>query len=258
MGEVGSAIRRRSGSLAALALAVASLAAVAAPGASPSRLVARQVELKLEGTHAAGAGYHEGTFTASAPLCPSGTWLGDSEEDGDGVREFTCADRSGTFTTDFVGDAEHETGATAPWAITGGTGKWVKLRGAGTATTDQSTGPGQPPIDFRSTWTGLVDFDAAGPSLRVTRATVVRAGRSWKVSVAFTSFDNVRANAVTFRVTATSGQFFAAVNGTVAAGKGRATFVVRRSEAADELQLGLHVFDPWENETAARKLLKLR
>ncbi len=255
MRQLGTAAGRRRGGVAVLAVALASVAVgVTVVQARPA---VQQVELKLVGQHAKDAGYHEGTFTATLPLCPSGTWLGDSEEDGDGIRDFTCDDKSGTFSTDFVGDSEHQTGGTGPWAITGGTGKWKKLRGAGTAVTDESTGPGPPPIEFKSTWTGVVDFDARGPSVKITKATAVKSGRNWKVTVAFTSVDNVRSNAVTFRVTATSGTFFAAVLGTIGGGKGGASFVFRRSEAGSSIVLRVHALDPWQNESAIGKELKL-
>lgn len=245
-------------STAVVLIAVAAIVVGVSVGqARPDRLALQQVELKLIGHHAAGAGYHEGTFTASAPLCPSGSWLGDSEEEGDGVRDFTCDDKSGTFSTDFVGDIEHEKGGTGPWRITGGTGKWKGLRGTGTAVTDESTGPREPPIDFSSTWTGSVDFDSRGPSIKITGAKAAKSGRNWKVTLAFTSFDNVRSNAVTFRVTATSDAFFAALFGKIAGGKGIATFTFRRAEAGSTVELRIHVFDPWENESALGKELKL-
>lgn len=255
-------VKRRVPVLAgALVLAVA----IAASGVASARpAVARTPEaatLSLSGAHPKDRGYHEGTFTAPAPLCPSGTWLGDSEEEGDGIRDFTCDDGSGTFTADFVGDSEHQTGAKGPWAITGGTESWAKLRGKGTAVTDSSTGPGSSPIVFTSTWTGVIDFDDSGPllkvkSIKVTGSKAPRARRT--VTVSFSAVDNVPANAVTYRVTATSGQYFGVVAGPVTAGQGTATFVFRTRQAADTMQLGIHVLDPWENETNIVRVVKLR
>ena len=70
--------------------AAACLALVAAIPASASPTT---VTFKLVGSHPPDQDYHQGTFTAPAPMCPSGTWQGN----GQGTRVFTCADASGTF-----------------------------------------------------------------------------------------------------------------------------------------------------------------
>jgi hypothetical protein len=134
-------------------------------GPSPSAVAApTQVTLHLDGTHPVGVEYHQGTFTASSPLCPAGNWIGN----GAGSRDFTCSDGSGSFTASFRGELEHSQGATGPWTIFHGAGAYETLRGQGTATIDFSTGEQVSPITFRDTWTGVVDFDVTAPTGSVT------------------------------------------------------------------------------------------
>jgi hypothetical protein len=73
--------------------------------------------LHFHGTHPVGADCHQGTLTASPPLCPSGKWLGN----GAGTRVFTYADHRGSFTASFEGELEHVQGTSGPWTITDGT-----------------------------------------------------------------------------------------------------------------------------------------
>ena len=264
MGSIKTGTRTRNRYVMAATVGLAGAVAVAVLAVLPAQTAVRTPQhatLSLSGAHPAGRGFHEGTFTAAPPLCPSGTWLADSEEEGDGLRDFTCANGSGTFNTEITGDIEHQAGMEGPWTITGGTGSWVKLRGKGTATTDVSTGPGSSPIVFSSTWTGTVDFDSIAPSLRTTSITVIKAKKPRKtgnVTVSFTSQDNVPTNAVTFRISVTSGQYFAVKTGPVVDGKGSAAFVFRRSEVADTMEIGMHVFDPWENERSLHPVVKVR
>lgn len=261
---------RGSGPSAVVVLAVvAGIAALvtAAPSRSSSAAT-RTVTLNLSGSHPSGQNHHEGTFTATAPLCPKGTWLGDSEEDGDGLRDFTCANGSGTFTADFVGDSEHYVGnddpkhpGSGPWTISAGTGKWKKLRGKGTATTLTSTGPSSSPIVFTSVWKGIVDFDTTGPTVKVVSIKVKRAATrrgTSGVTVSFTAKDNVRGNPLTYRVSATSGQYFEAKLGNVSGARTTVAFAVDGKEADRTLELNIHVFDQWQNETLITKTVKLR
>jgi len=89
-----------------------------------------------------------GTFTASAPLCPSGTFV-DQVVGGGGAfdnahvlvfavnvrRLFTCADGTGTFTIQFHTQLTPATAAgcheSGPFAVVDGTGAYAKLRGHG-------------------------------------------------------------------------------------------------------------------------------
>jgi hypothetical protein len=89
-----------------------------------------------------------GTFTASDPLCPSGTFV-DQFVGGGGAfnsghvfygagtvrKMFTCADGSGTFTILFHPQNTPATPAgceqAGPFAVIGGTGDYAQLRGHG-------------------------------------------------------------------------------------------------------------------------------
>jgi hypothetical protein len=255
-----------------LAVVAASAALVTAAPSRSASAAPRSTTINLSGSHPADKGYHEGTFTATAPLCPKGKWEGDSEAEGDGLRVFTCANGTGTFTADFVGDSEHYVGEATdpahpertgigPWAISEGTGKWTKLRGKGIATTLKTTGPDSLPIVFTSVWKGVVDFDTAGPTVKVIALKVKRAptrrGTSG-LTVSFTAKDNVRANPLTYRVSATSGQYFKAKLGKISGATTTVVFAVNGREADREVEVNVHVFDPWDNETLITKTVRLR
>jgi hypothetical protein len=89
-----------------------------------------------------------GTFTASDPLCPSGTFVDQFVGGGGAFRSghvffgasnirkvFTCDDGSGTFTIQFHPQFTPATSAgceqAGPFAVIGGTGDYVRLRGHG-------------------------------------------------------------------------------------------------------------------------------
>jgi hypothetical protein len=88
-----------------------------------------------------------GTFTATAPLCPSGTFVDEFVGGGGAfqsglfyhgqtvLKTFTCADSSGTFTILFHPNLSPATPAgceeAGPFAVVGGTGAYVRLRGHG-------------------------------------------------------------------------------------------------------------------------------
>ena len=71
-----------------------------------------------------------GTFTAAAPLCPSGTVTDIGGLVGIKTRH-TCADGSGTF------EFESSGGASAWRFSAGGTGRYATLRGSGNLSSDR-------------------------------------------------------------------------------------------------------------------------
>ena len=102
-----------------------------------------------------------GTFTATAPLCPSGTFIDliISHEDPATThsviaRTLTCDNGSGTITLDIHVQFPRQITGSAPWAINRGTGTYATLYGTGTWTT-VPTGP----ISAADTMTGEVHFD---------------------------------------------------------------------------------------------------
>ena len=76
-----------------------------------------------------------GTFTASDPLCPSGTFVDQASGFGAIRKNFTCADGSGTFTILFRPLFTPATSAgcdaSGPFAVIGGTDDYARLRGQG-------------------------------------------------------------------------------------------------------------------------------
>jgi hypothetical protein len=239
-----------------LAIAALCASALGVGAARPALAAPTQVKLHLDGTHPVDADVHQGTFTASPPLCPSGSWLGN----GAGSRIFTCADGSGSFTASFQGELEHTQGATGPWAITSGTGSYMALRGKGTATIDSSTGANSSPIIFSDSWTGVADFDATAPTGSVTAVKVARARTSrgrWHVTVLFSARDNVNANPVSFSATATAGPFFARKRGTITSGTGSFTLAFHPAKRTRFLRIAIELSDPWGNTSTIKKTVRL-
>jgi hypothetical protein len=117
-------------------------------------------------------GTAHGTFTATPPLCQSGTFVDEVKALGGAftgvanttlftgtiVKHFVCDDGTGTFQIQFhlhlQPDAAQSSG---PWAIVGGTGKYSTLHGSG----DFSVGflPGKFLVEGFETFTGQVHFD---------------------------------------------------------------------------------------------------
>lgn len=248
-------IRIRRSSIAVLGAVV--LFAVGGAGAVPATPTA--VMLHLDGTHPLN-NFHVGTFTAASPLCSAGSWQGH----GNGTRTFTCTDGTGTFLSNFQGILEHLQGATGRWTITSGTGAYTSLRGKGRAHIDSSVGSDDdttgPRPTFSDTWTGVVDFDATAPTGAFTKITVARpraSVRAWSVKVAFTAHDNVAANPVAFTATATAGSGFLLKSGTVRTGRASVVFTVR-ARSVRVVQIEISLSDPWGNEAAIKKTVRLR
>jgi hypothetical protein len=247
---VGFSSRIRLGALtvAALTVCIATLPAAAEP---------TQVTILLRGSHPVDQAFHQGSFTAPPPLCPSGTWIGN----GSGGRTFTCADGSGTFSALFDGNLEHVQGTSGAWQIVSGTGSLATLRGGGTGHVDSSTGTSSPTVVFSDTWTGVVDLDATPPtgSIKVVKLSRPRIpSRLWKAVVTVTAQDNVVDNPVSFDVSATAGNYSAERKGTLTAGSKSLTFSFHRGKRVHALQIALHLQDPLGNMRSFNKSVTLR
>jgi len=251
-----AAVGALTATLVALGIALCGVALCAGP--APSAFAAStQVKLHLDGTHPVDGDYHQGTFTASPPLCPSGSWLGN----GAGSRVFTCADESGSFTASFQGEFEHTQGASGPWTITSGTGTYTALRGKGTATIDSSSGVNSSPIIFSDTWTGIADFDATAPTGSVAAVRVARPHTSrgrWHVTVLFSARDNVDANPVSFSATAKAGPFFTSKSGTITSGAGSFKVTFHPAKRTRFLRIAIELSDPSGNASTIKKNVRLR
>ncbi len=106
----------------------------------------------------------QGTFTATSPLCPSGTFVSEPIAGGGGpvafaftgLQHFSCDDASGTFTIQFHPQI-HPPGFIdgGPWAALGGAGAYDGLRGSGDFTLIGFISP----TTAVATFTGEVHFD---------------------------------------------------------------------------------------------------
>jgi hypothetical protein len=215
-----------------------------------------QVMLHLDGSHPVGQDNHQGTFTASAPLCSSGSWAGNAG----GTRLFTCADGSGTFLVSFNGNLEHVAGSTGDWAIQSGTGSYATLRGGGTARVDSSTGPTSVPVVFSDTFTGAVAFDVTPPSGSITSVKFTRpktARGRWRASVFFATQDDDASNPVSYQADATIGAVAVEASGTVTTGTASFSFLFRRQRGARVLEIELRLSDPVDNQRVVTRTVRL-
>lgn len=107
---------------------------------------------------------NHGTFVATAPLCPTGTFVDEFQTAGGGpspqftallYKTLTCDDGSGTFTIQFHAHFPREDeGGSTPWTVLSGTGAYATLHGTGNLTFVR-TGP----VSGIETLTGKVHFD---------------------------------------------------------------------------------------------------
>jgi hypothetical protein len=210
---------------------------------------------------------HEGTFTAAAPFCSAGRGEDISAKETRPTisdRVFTCGDGRGSITARVVShEAEHTVEVTGTWAIVSGTGAFADLRGHGTLTGAPLSGdPRQPgTLTFRTTWRGVVDFDAVGPSLEITRLSALKLRRpagSYSVRIGFSTADNVAPNAVSYEVRALRSNFqLASKRGETAGGEVSVMLRVRSLEPLRKLRLEIDALDPLGNKTSIARALKL-
>jgi hypothetical protein len=190
-------------------------------------------------------GVQTGTFTASEPLCSSGTWK--DIEATIGVKTVqTCADGSGIFEFSVVG--------LTSWRFTGGgTRRYTTLRGSGTChlvVNDDDS--------FVRTCNAIADFDNTAPSARIERLHVSRAGRADKMRVTFATADNVVGNAVSFRIEAVaSGHRIGRKVGQTAGGTLRVVLTVRPPKRAQRVAISLRVADPLGNARTVGRSVSL-
>lgn len=229
-------------------------------GLIPSALAApSRVSLHLDGTHPLND-FHRGTFTATEPICATGSWQGH----GDGTRTFTCADGTGTFLALFTGALEHVAGSTSPWSIIRGTGRYAALRGKGDGHVDTSEGSDDstgPRPTFSDTWTGMVDFDTTAPTGSITQVKVVHPRTpkaTWTVKVRLRAHDDVAQNSVTFLASVTANPFFAIRSGKVTNGSTSLLFRFYPARRTRTIEVEIELADPWDNKRTLRKAVPLR
>jgi hypothetical protein len=120
--------------LVLLVAGLVGLALPAAAGATPPTPMTITVLADFSGP------IPQGTFTATPPLCSSGTFLTEPVAGGGGavataftgLQHFSCDDASGTFTIEFHPQV-HPPDFTdqGPWAALGGTAAYEDLHGSG-------------------------------------------------------------------------------------------------------------------------------
>jgi hypothetical protein len=180
-------------------------------------------------------GEQTGTFTASEPLCPSGTFK-DIEATVGLKSVHTCGDGSGTFEWSVIG--------LTSWSFTGGgTGRYETLRGRGTChltVNDDGT--------FLRTCTAIADFDNTAPSARIKTLRLSRVGRAYKMHLTFATADNVAGNAVSFKIEAVAaGRRIGGKAGQTAGGTLEIALTVRPPKRARRVAVSLRVADPLGN-----------
>lgn len=186
-----------------------------------------------------------GTFTAAAPLCPSGTVTDIGGLVGIKTRH-TCADGSGTF--------EFETsGGASVWRFSaGGTGRYATLRGSGTCHVTVNDDA------FVRTCEAVADFDNTAPTVRIERLRISRAGRAEAMQMTFNMTDNVAANPVSYRVAVlAAGRRIGSKAGTRAGGTMAIVIKVRPPKRARRLTVVLRVVDPLENARSVSRSVRL-
>jgi hypothetical protein len=186
------------------------------------------------------------TFTADAPLCPSGT-----VRDVGGITgikmEHTCADGSGTFEFAVIGAGIfHFTPA--------GTGRYATLRGAGSCSVTQNQDG-----SFTRSCHALADFDDIAPTVRITNLDILLSNRFSRIGATFTTSDNVEGNAVSYRLSVTAlGRALGHVTGSTPGGSVTTSLRMKLPRRAKRFVISLKVSDPLHNARTVTRSVKIR
>jgi hypothetical protein len=199
---------------------------------------------------------HEEPFTASTPFCSSGYAVDLALQPPTELRQFTCADGSGSITARKVimrADAQF-THEEAVWAIVDGTSRYSRLRGKGTAVLDTVSGDPANHIttSFDETWVGVIDFDITHRTVSISQARATRLQRpkgAYVVHIAFSTPDGTTGNAVSYAMTVSGGGAFVRRSGTTTSGTVSTMLRVRPEKGMRRLRLTLAASDPVGNET---------
>jgi hypothetical protein len=210
--------------------------------------------------------HHEGRFTASAPFCASGTAVDTRDVQDPPLwveRTHSCDDGSGSIVVSMP-DVTGEHGGGGSWRIIRGTGKYETLRGSGTYTGQRLSGdPGDfLSITYRTTWKGLVEFDADPPALTLTAtATKLKLPRrAYSVRVALVVRNEEPGARVTYSlIVQARGQYVAGGSRQGSTTTGRAGFALRITppSTARVVQLSVRASDPVGNESTTTRPLRL-
>jgi hypothetical protein len=220
--------------------------------------------LVFDGSHNA-ALLHQGTFTTTSTWCPSGTAADVSIEEATltATRRFTCSG-GGEFTA-LVRPLDAEHGGSGSWQIVSGSGALADLRGKGTFSSTRLTGdPGNPSsITFRSTWDGLADLDAAGPTVAVTSSSVKKTSVKATYSVRLVlSLADSGGGSVTYTVEVTApskpNSPLVYKQATTALATVTSSFRVRLPATTRRLRVKLGATDPLGNTSSVAATIRVR
>ncbi|HEU0304567.1 MAG TPA: hypothetical protein VFR32_08300 [Gaiellaceae bacterium] len=255
----------------AAAVTFGTLSAVAAPSSpTPFKLVVDGKNEAVAPSVAFPNGMrHVGTFAATSPFCPSGSFedltndflnsFGDS-------RLYTCDDGSGTLTTEQEDWYELKPPYTSTWRVLGGTGRYADLRGKGSFVGGPPlTGGHEDPLNvtYRSTFSGMVDFDSVAPAIAVKSVKTTKLQRpagTYSIRVAFSLRDNEAQDSLAYLVAvepAGGGLYLAQKQGSTTSGKATVTLRVKPASGAQKVLLQLRVEDPVGNWRWLTRRLKL-
>ena len=256
-----SLTQRSVRSLVGIAAAGAVALGTAGASAAPTSLT-----LTFDGVHfidssVAGGMNHRGRFTAAPPLCPAGTAIDVQDIEVEPLtvlRRHTCDDGSGTFTS-FLPTVRNEHGGLGSWKIVVGTGRYETLRGVGTYTGRLVSGDPNvfETIVYRTSWQGLVDFDAVAPTLTATARSkkLRRPARTYTIQ---TAIDGHEPN-IAYSVDIRAGKSYLALK-TGASNSGRAIVPlrIRAARLVRSVNVIVTIADAVGNESTRTLAVKLK
>jgi hypothetical protein len=253
-------------SLITLGVAAATALSVGGAGAAPASF-----QLVFDGRHAPASFpnptglQHEGPFTTSSPLCPSGT-AKDVASLGDDMakRVFTCS--SGAQFTTRVGPLLGEHGGAGTWQIVDGTGALADLRGKGIWQSRRSSGDLSDPatVTFQNTWQGVADLDAAPPTIAVARRGVQKVRKvaaTYRVNLRL-SLDDANGGEVSYTLSLADERNPAALvawrSGETSTGNVSLSLRVKAAKTTRTLRLMVSATDAVGNEGSLTTTIRLR
>ena len=249
--------------------AAVAVGAVLVPLASGGVTAATALSLTFDGAHVpdselSGGLRHDGRFTASEPLCPTGRAYDVRHFEGEMLsvlRLHTCDDGSGTFTASMPA-VRSEHGGMGTWRIVEGTGRYVPLRGMGTYTATLVSGNPDlfDTIVYRTSWKGVVDFDADAPAVETLGTSVrkvIQRPRTYALRLAVAVRDT--ALPVSFTVDVRSGRTELGYReGATSSGRATITLRIRPPRGARSARVVLVARDAVGNETRSVRSVALR
>jgi hypothetical protein len=204
---------------------------------------------------------HEGRFSASAPLCPTGPAVDTKDvelEPLSVMRTHTCDDGTGTFTA-FMPTVRGEHGGGGSWKIVEGTGRYATLRGVGTYTGRLVSGDPDrfETIVYATSWQGVVDFDAVAPTLtaNATAKKLKKPTRTYSVRAVLDAHEGPVTYSVDFRA---GKALLALKSGTAASGRVTTSVRFRAPRGVRTVKVIVTVTDVVGNESSTTLSVGLR